>query len=256
MDQSCSECGASFGVGPQSGKKLTCSSQCSSLRSSRVAKENRKVVEVQRACSVCKKVFMASGAHANLRTCSPECAHVLRKEAASKYQRSHYVKRVNTREEILCVQCGTKFQPRLATQIYCSRLCGRSGAQEKKRHKKVVRVCSKCGIAVQRKSGIPVCADCQVDKRERGKEHEQRRRLRAYGITQEQYDEMMRSQGGQCAICRTEEPGQKGWQIDHDHENGNVRGLLCRTCNLSLGYMEDDPKRLEAAAAYLRSNLE
>jgi hypothetical protein len=82
---------------------------------------------------------------------------------------------------------------------------------------------------------------------------------RRYGITREQYEEMWTRQGGRCAICNRlgSEVHARGkavlrLAVDHDHETGVVRGLLCNGCNLGLGGFDDDPEALERAAAYLR----
>jgi Autographiviridae endonuclease VII len=77
-----------------------------------------------------------------------------------------------------------------------------------------------------------------------------------YGLTPEQYDAMLAAQGGHCAICPATEPGggNKKFNVDHDHVTGKVRGLLCRSCNLMLGYSEDSEERLEAGIAYLRAS--
>lgn len=76
---------------------------------------------------------------------------------------------------------------------------------------------------------------------------------RNYGVTLEQHEEMLRSQGYRCAICGSDDPFNKlGWQTDHDHTSGMVRGILCRKCNLLLGFAGDDIERLMQAVAYLR----
>lgn len=76
---------------------------------------------------------------------------------------------------------------------------------------------------------------------------------RTYGITTEQWRALYESQGGRCAICKTEEPGGKHsvFCVDHDHTTGEVRGLLCHRCNVGLGQFEDDPIRLKEAFEYL-----
>src|SRR6266403_544492 len=56
--------------------------------------------------------------------------------------------------------------------------------------------------------------------------------LRRYGLTLDDYDRILRGQGGACAICGTREPGgKKGrFTVDHCHESGKIRGLLCINC--------------------------
>ena len=72
-----------------------------------------------------------------------------------------------------------------------------------------------------------------------------------------EFDALLDSQGGRCAICRTETAGGKGgWHVDHDHATGRIRGLLCHGCNIALGYFRDDPDRLRAAMAYLETARE
>jgi hypothetical protein len=70
-----------------------------------------------------------------------------------------------------------------------------------------------------------------------------------YGITPEQYDEMLEAQGGGCAICG-KPPGKTALHVDHCHETGRVRGLLCFSCNAGLGQFKHDPELLEAALMY------
>jgi len=72
-----------------------------------------------------------------------------------------------------------------------------------------------------------------------------------YGISSEQYDEMLGRQGGKCAICREECRTGKALAVDHDHDTGAVRGLLCRACNGAIGALDHDPEVLRAAIRYL-----
>lgn len=130
-------------------------------------------------------------------------------------------------------------------------LCKRKGSDKAKPHRVALRKCGKCGAEVERKPGKPVCDACKVDKRASAQERERRRTLRAYGLTLEQFDEMLAVQGKRCAICGTTEPGRKGWAIDHDHATNFVRGLLCMGCNTALGQFQDDPTVIAKALAYL-----
>lgn len=95
-----------------------------------------------------------------------------------------------------------------------------------------------------------------------GKNYEYQRvaRLRRrYGIEVADYDRLREEQKGCCAICGRSDPigrvsewTQDYWlAVDHDHETGEVRGLLCTTCNSGLGQFYDDPELLRKAIAYL-----
>ncbi|WP_331717276.1 endonuclease VII domain-containing protein [Yinghuangia sp. ASG 101] len=70
---------------------------------------------------------------------------------------------------------------------------------------------------------------------------------RQYGITRERHLEMVAEQVGRCAICTV----AKAEHVDHDHETGRVRAVLCFNCNAALGHFKDRPDALRRAAAYL-----
>jgi hypothetical protein len=79
---------------------------------------------------------------------------------------------------------------------------------------------------------------------------------RDFGITLATYNKMMDDQGGVCAICEKPEFAVRSGKIralavDHDHETGAVRSLLCTNCNPMIGYAKDNPILLRKAAAYL-----
>lgn len=88
------------------------------------------------------------------------------------------------------------------------------------------------------------------------REHNRRKGLaRRYGMTIEQYDAMSEAQGGVCAICKREPEGTSRWgrlHVDHDHDTGEIRGLLCAPCNTALGKFKTT-EVLMAAIAYLGS---
>lgn len=71
-----------------------------------------------------------------------------------------------------------------------------------------------------------------------------------YGITPEVYDAMFKQQNGVCKICKQTERGRyKNLAVDHNHRTGEVRGLLCRRCNLGLAYLENG-NFMSGATAY------
>jgi hypothetical protein len=76
-----------------------------------------------------------------------------------------------------------------------------------------------------------------------------------YSMTLAEYNELLASQNGVCAICLGNETYGKAMPVDHDHTTGKVRGLLCHECNRALGIMKDDPALLRAAADYLERNI-
>lgn len=75
---------------------------------------------------------------------------------------------------------------------------------------------------------------------------------RKYGISLEQFDQMIAAQDGKCAICLTPFADlARRPDVDHNHITGALRGLLCNSCNTSLGGFGDSAERLRAAADYL-----
>ena len=74
-----------------------------------------------------------------------------------------------------------------------------------------------------------------------------------YGITEQQYDDLLKAQHGVCAICGRHQHYQR-LSVDHDHKTGRVRGLLCMQCNRGIGRFFDSPIRLRSAAEYLENS--
>ena len=118
-----------------------------------------------------------------------------------------------------CAQCGKTYRPRTRRpSIYCSPEC--NGA-------------ARTASGRQRRSHLKV----------------------KFGITPEDYGQMLAAQGDGCAICgngrNRNSPSREYLHIDHDHETGRVRGILCDRCNQVLGHFGDDPALLRRAADYL-----
>jgi U3 small nucleolar RNA-associated protein 14 len=77
---------------------------------------------------------------------------------------------------------------------------------------------------------------------------------RNYGITSEDFDNMLKEQNSVCEICSRKNPNSKHnrFHVDHCHETGKVRGLLCSPCNLGLGAFGDNTEVLTEAIKYLK----
>jgi len=80
----------------------------------------------------------------------------------------------------------------------------------------------------------------------------------AYGITLEEYESLSAAQGDLCAICLRPQPEWSRMQrlaVDHCHETGKVRGLLCDRCNRGIGLLGHHEERLRRAADYVTGTL-
>lgn len=78
-----------------------------------------------------------------------------------------------------------------------------------------------------------------------------------FGITLKDYQAKLEAQGGTCAICKSSSPGRSDvryFSVDHDHDTGKVRDLLCTRCNTGIGSLQDSSEILELAAEYLRKH--
>jgi len=120
-----------------------------------------------------------------------------------------------------------------------------------------------------------VCAECRAGARRENYDSSKRRTNHLslhYGLTPEAYELMRQAQNYRCAACGRHEdelptilagrPRVDGTAalanpplvVDHDHETGEVRGLVCVGCNSGIGHMGDDPQRLRSAAQYLENH--
>lgn len=103
------------------------------------------------------------------------------------------------------------------------------------------------------------CKECKKAYNRRKQTPSQQRAWRikkSYGVTTDQYNHMMVMQSDRCAICLTDEKPRYGyWHIDHDHQTGKVRGLLCEHCNHGLGKFSDDADNMRAAIKYLEVHV-
>jgi hypothetical protein len=80
--------------------------------------------------------------------------------------------------------------------------------------------------------------------------------MRKYGLTLEQYDAMLKGQGGGCFICGRAPREDISLHVDHDHATGRIRGILCFCCNNALADFKEDPKLLAKAVSYLMEHTD
>lgn len=119
--------------------------------------------------------------------------------------------------------------------------------------------CPDCGEIHSRTSGdlrrgLKPRDQCKnwVNPLSSGLSTEDLRLRREYGITQEDYYDILEEQDGVCFICKGPPAwGKSKFCVDHDHDTGEVRGLLCNPCNSAIGYFGDDITRLKNAIEYL-----
>ena len=80
--------------------------------------------------------------------------------------------------------------------------------------------------------------------------------LNTYGLDPDDYEQMRVSQGYMCAICEKpeSEASRSRLVVDHDHDTGQVRGLLCQQCNTGIGMLRDNHNLTIKASNYLRTN--
>jgi hypothetical protein len=92
------------------------------------------------------------------------------------------------------------------------------------------------------------------EQRERARQYKRAYQLqKRYGITVEQYDELLAAQGGKCAICQTTRRGTYNvLDVDHCHQTGKVRGLLCTSCNSAIALLGDDAEGVGRALKYMK----
>lgn len=96
-------------------------------------------------------------------------------------------------------------------------------------------------------------AENRYQNKHYAKDSEKSKRLfLRYGITLEQYNQMLESQDESCRLCGRRDI--KKLHVDHDHKTGRVRGLLCSSCNMGLGLFADDFELLQKAIEYLKDN--
>lgn len=192
----------------------------------------------ERPCAHCGVTFRPKTMASDVEYCSRKCFDAER----TKRRRvaNHY-------ETMGCHQCGKVLLKKRSDARFCSEACGQIWHNANNRKGRIAAraslqtPCKVCGETVQ----PPRRSFCSEACRKASRTSDR------YGLTVIELRALRDAQGDSCNICGTSDWGVKGPQIDHDHETGAVRGVLCLNCNNGLGRFQDDTARIAAAAAYL-----
>ena len=164
-----------------------------------------------------------------------------------------------------CLNCGKQLIGQ--QKKYCSRGCNYQFYNNKKVNKIKVKVCPECGrdFQVSIHNKIYCSKECytKFSKRkyyqnnkdkwsECWKKRTTNRRIKQFGINEEKYNKMVEKVNNRCEICgkHTKEL-KKSLCIDHDHNTGKIRGLLCSDCNVAIGRFKDNINSIKNAIKYL-----
>ncbi len=120
-------------------------------------------------------------------------------------------------------------------------------------HKEEIRIYHKAWHAANKEEKKKKADVWRIENPEKVRMYVRKKILKEHGLTLADYAQMLEDQDGRCKICG-KEPGTKVLVVDHNHQTGKIRGLLCRRCNMGLGHFEDDLATILKAAAYLEEN--
>ena len=162
-------------------------------------------------------------------------------------------------DSLKCVECNGQFLPRFQRHVYCSKSCEKTAYRRRINTGRSPRKCLICNHEFLPNSSMHrMCSDECLRTRKR-----HQRLAIQYGFSVDDFDNLIKEQGGGCAICQTRNANQ--WAVDHDHNccpsstvtcGKCVRGVLCFPCNQALGLFKDSRSVLKKALSYLEVSNE
>lgn len=258
----CWECEVEFSFEHRRGtKREFCSDSCreTCMRRRKIERANATIVAyTEKACSKCGIVKSLSAFDTDLTHadgCKSACMTCRLIDGRKRNPLTSGLPITYTCMAPDCGQPFTRVKQTGRAPMYCSPHCKGSAGTIAARARKKVRRCA-CGSTDVGRTGKAVCPACQVDRRSSEEQAFRRgrgRTFKSYGITQDDFDAMVKEQNGRCAMCQTTEPGgpHKIWAIDHCHTTGATRGLLCTQCNIGIGNLRDDPEVMLAGVSHV-----
>tara|TARA_Y100000310_G_scaffold109018_1_gene107406 strand:- start:13609 stop:14241 length:633 start_codon:yes stop_codon:yes gene_type:complete len=184
-------------------------------------------------------------------------------------------------EKINCLRCGKeklRAKRRSHNKPFCSNKCWNLYQQEQ-RYQNDKKMCGQCNeyksldnfyIRSGKTTYRSTCKQCQENKRKANYSYEKymeslpkqritnrKYHIKKYGLTWEDYQKLHEQQNYLCAICKNPETRANKntvfkLVVDHCHDSGEVRGLLCSRCNTGLGHFKDNVSNLTSAIEYLK----
>ena len=213
-------------------------------------------------CEHCGASFEAS--NRAKRFCSERCRKSAERKRYKKKklhatQQKRYEETGLLPSERHCKTCGTRFTTKYNGEGYCSEPCreigyektklaGRKAARERYHANRQPHKleCTWCESSFKSEGKVKYCSDqCRKESAT------YKARLNTYGLSQKQYEALVERSGGLCEICQEKEVQH----IDHCHDTGAVRGLLCPQCNHGLGNFQDRVALLNRASEYLSRKM-
>lgn len=170
-----------------------------------------------------------------------------------------------------CKGCLATFETTVARRLFCTPRCGGRYADARRpegRKRRFPRTCKQCGVeylsqrpdgqfctrschakAQWAEGGVTPAPSGEASPNWKGGTRDGRLRRR-YGLQVGDYEAMLAAQDGHCALC-PRGPGDRWLAVDHCHETGRVRGLLCAPCNRAIAVLGDGPAGLQRALEYV-----
>jgi hypothetical protein len=193
--------------------------------------------ERKRKCLICEKDVVSNKNNAHY--CSKDCC-----------SRASYLRKVNAKdlpkpEPRMCPNCGFPFpEGKRINAAYCSPLCTKAAATRRKYWKDIELTRDGKKKQASRLRAV----DPELAQRY-GRHRQRLNSLRRYGVSEQ--DIPFQLEKTVCDCCG-DPPDEKGpLHIDHCHESGKFRGMICRSCNLAIGQCQESVERLESCKQYI-----
>lgn len=158
-----------------------------------------------------------------------------------------------------CGECEQFFTPHRShkAQRWCSVACGQRARRAREKSTRERRECARCHELFPATHALRLyCTKaCRLEHNKERTPSRWKHIANRYGLTRADLDAMLLAQGNRCAICLVELEGSgadtNAPNVDHCHDSGRVRAILCRPCNIALGHLRDNPTIVASALDYL-----